>query len=41
LATALGEVGLELAAKNLGTAAKVGADTAGRTAKAVARWLLV
>jgi hypothetical protein len=41
LTTALGEVGLRLAARNLGTAAKVGGDKAGRTAKALAKWLLI
>jgi hypothetical protein len=41
LGTTLGEVGLKLAAKSLGTAARVGADKGGRTAKALARWLLI
>jgi hypothetical protein len=41
LTTALGEVGVRLAARNLGTAAKVGADTFARTAKAIAKWLIV
>jgi hypothetical protein len=41
LGTMLGEVGLKLAARNLGAAAQVGVGAAGRTARAVAKWLIV
>jgi hypothetical protein len=41
LGTMLGEVGLKLTARNLGPASQVGAGAAGRTARAVAKWLIV